>query len=421
MVKVRRALHRLPETGWLEFGTAALAAGKMRDLGYTLTMGAAACSKTHRMGVPATDVLENAKRCALEAGADKELVERMEGGLTGFWADLPCGGGPGPLFALRFDMDANDISECRDPAHVPEKLGFASVRQGAMHACGHDAHVAIGLAVAEILAGVKDRLRGSLRIIFQPGEEGSRGSAPMVAAGCTKGVDYILGLHIGCSADKPGMLICGARNFLATTKWDVRFSGRAAHAGMAPNEGKNAILAACTATVNMHAIARHGAGPTRITVGKISGGQGRNIIPPNAALVMETRGATTALNSYMAKEARRILEAAAAMWDCGLAVDTVGEAPSGESSPAMVEVAMSLARTLPEFTDIQGIRDFAGTEDFTAMMSAVQAQGGQGTYLQVGTSLAAGHHNERFDIEEGSMVSAVRIACLMALEYLRQP
>ena len=418
MVGVRRTLHKYPETGWLEFRTAALAAKRMRELGYTLTMGEKAVSKKDMMGVPAPETLKKAQDRAIAAGADPELVALMDGGLTGFWGDMECDGGAGPRFALRFDMDANDISETRDPKHLPAKEGFASEYEGAMHACGHDSHVAIGLAVAEILAGMKDKLKGSIRIIFQPGEEGSRGAGPMVAAGCVKDVDIALGLHIGAQADRPGLILCGARKFLATDKWDVSFTGKAAHAGMSPQLGKNAILAACTATVNMHAIARHGDGATRITVGKINGGQGRNVIPPDASLVMETRGATTELNEYMAKEARRIIEAAAAMWDCSCSIKAVGAAPSGESTQSMVDKAMAIAKTLPEFTKIEGILDFSGTEDFAHMMTTVQQQGGISTYLQVGSALAAGHHNEYFDFDEKSMPGAVRMACLLVWEYL---
>ncbi len=418
MVSMRRSLHKHPETGWLEFRTAALAIKRMQELGYTITMGEAAVSKKDMMGVPSPETLKMAQERAVAAGADPALVARMEGGLTGFWADMKCGGGDGPLFALRFDMDANDIGETRDPKHMPAKEGFASEHPGAMHACGHDSHVAMGLACAEILAGMKDKLKGSIRFIFQPGEEGSRGARAMVAAGCVKGVDIALGLHIGAQADKKGWIICGARKFLATDKWDVTFSGRAAHAGMAPQEGKNAVLAACTATVNLHAIARHGDGATRITVGKINGGVGRNVIPPSAELIMETRGASTDLNEYMAKEARRVIDAAAAMWDCSVVIKPVGAAPSGESTQSMVDRAMALAATLPEFNKIDGILDFAGTEDFSLIMTTVQQQGGIGTYLQVGSDLAAGNHNEFFDFKENDMVGAVRMACLLVWDYL---
>ena len=418
MIAVRRKLHKNPETGWLEYGTAALVAKRLQELGYTLTMGEKAVKKENMMGVPSPKVLKQAQERAIANGADPALVARMEGGLTGLWGDMQCGGGKGPCFALRFDIDANDISESMDPDHKPMKEGFASEYDGAMHACGHDAHTAIGLAVAEILAGMKDSLKGSIRLIFQPGEEGSRGSAPMVAAGCLNGVDIALGMHIGAGAEVPGKLLCGARKFLATDKYDVRFKGKAAHAGIEPQIGKNAILAACSATLSMHAIPRHGGGATRITVGKIQGGQGRNVIPPDASLVMETRGASTELNEYMVKEARRVIKAAAEMWDCEYEIEVVGRAPSGESSQEVVDKAMEVAKTLPEFTDIQGIVDFSGTEDFAHMMTTLQNQGGKATYLQFGTTLAAGHHNERFDIDEESMVSGVRMGCLMVLEYL---
>lgn len=417
MIAVRRKLHKFPETGWLEFGAASMVIKRLQELGYAVTMGEKAVKKEAMMGVPSPEVLKMAQDRAIANGADPELVKKMDGGLTGLWGDMKCGG-DGPCFALRFDMDANDIVESRDSKHKPAREGYASEYEGAMHACGHDTHVAMGLAVAEILAGMKDSLKGSIRMIFQPGEEGSRGAGPMVAAGCLDGVDLALGIHIGAQADKPGKIQCGARKFLATDKWDVFFKGRAAHAGSHPQEGKNAVLAACAATLNLHAIARHGDGATRITVGKIAGGQGRNVIPPNASLVMETRGSSTELNEYMAKEARRIIEAAAAMWDCEVEIKVMGAAPSGESSQEMTDKAVDIARSLPEFTDIRGIEDFAGTEDFAHMMTSLQKQGGKATYIQFGTTLSAGHHNEFFDVDESSMVNGVRMVCLMVLDYL---
>lgn len=418
MIRVRRHLHTYPETGWLEFGTASMVIKRLEELGYTVTMGEKAIKKDAMMGVPRAEELKAAQQRAIANGADPDLVKKMDGGLTGVWGDLKCGSGDGPCFALRFDMDANDVVESHDPKHRPAKEGFASTYDGAMHACGHDAHVAMGLAVAEILAELKDSLNGSIRMIFQPGEEGSRGAGPMVAAGCLDGVDLALGMHVGCQADTMGKVICGARKFLATSKWDVFFKGKAAHSGMAPQEGKNAVLAACSATLNLHAIARHGDGATRITVGKIAGGQGRNVIPPNATLIMETRGASTELNEYMAKEARRVIKAAAAMWDCEVDIVAMGAAPSGESSQEMTDRAMAIAKSLPEFTDVYGIEDFGGTEDFAHMMTSLQKQGGKATYIQCGTLLSAGHHNEFFDIDENAMVNGVRLACLLVLDYM---
>ncbi|MDR2503741.1 MAG: amidohydrolase [Deltaproteobacteria bacterium] len=417
MIRCRRDLHKYAESGWTEFRTASLVAARLKELGYSLTTGAAAVKKESMMGAPAPNVLKAHQERAVSQGADPALVAGMEGGLTGLWADLPCGG-PGPRFALRFDMDANDAVETDAPGHVPNKGGFASINKGVMHACAHDGHVAIGLAVAELLAELKDSLKGSIRLIFQPAEEGVRGAAPMVDAGCVREVDFILGVHMGVKADKKGLLICGARKFLATSKWDVRIQGKSSHAGSDPHMGRNALLAACAAALNLHAISRHGEGPTRITVGKLEAGQGRNVIPPNAFMALETRGATTELNDYMTSEAARIIKAAAEMWGCTYAVSTVGGTKSGESSEAMVDEICSLARAMPAFSDVRGIEDFTGSEDFAHMMTEVQRQGGLGTYIQVGTILKAGHHNDHFDFDEDDLAPAAELLVRVVRHYL---
>ena len=88
MIEVRRSLHKYPETGWLEFRTASMAAKRLQELGYTLTMGEKAVSKKDMMGVPSPEVLKENQERALAEGADPELVKIMEGGLTGFWGDL---------------------------------------------------------------------------------------------------------------------------------------------------------------------------------------------------------------------------------------------------------------------------------------------------------------------------------------------
>ncbi|CAK7068314.1 MAG: Indole-3-acetyl-aspartic acid hydrolase [Desulfovibrio sp.] len=418
IIATRRDLHKHPESAWTEFRTASIVATRLKELGYALTMGKDAVSEKDMMGVPSAEVLQQHQQRAIEQGADPALVAKMTGGFTGMWADMPCGGGDGPCFALRFDLDSNDAVECALESHRPFKEGFASVNKGAMHACGHDGHVAVGLAVAEILAGMKNELKGSIRLIFQPAEEGVRGAGPMVAAGCCDGVDLIVGMHIGFQAAKKGDIVCGARGFLATTKWDVRITGKSAHAGAAPQEGKNALLAACAATTNLHAIARHGEGVTRITVGKLEGGQGRNVIPPNAFMALETRGETSALDDYMTTEAARIIKAAVEMWDCTYEVEVMGGTKSGESSPEMVATVKGIAETMPEFTNIMEMADFGASEDYSHMMTVVQQNGGLGTYIQVGTNRTAGHHNDKFDFDEEDLMPAAEIVLRTLVAYL---
>jgi len=404
----RRDLHKHPESGWTEFRTASLAIKKMQSLGYKVTMGKDAVKADAMMGVPAPEVLKKCQERAIAQGADPALVAKMDGGLTGFWADMDFGG-EGPFLAVRFDMDCNDCTECNEATHRPAAEGFASVNNGAMHACGHDGHVTIGLALAEVVAACKDQLKGKIRFIFQPAEEGVRGATPMEAAGAVKGIDTIFGMHIGFQAADMGTVICGTNKFLATTKADVTFTGVSAHAGNAPEEGKNALLAAATALLNMHAIPRSGKGDTRITVGKLVGGEGRNVIPSKAVLVLETRGITSDLNDYMFGEVQRIAKAAAEMWDCGYSIKLMGGTKSGESDPECAKVVAEEARAMGVFNNVVESKTFGASEDYSHFMSTVQATGGKGTYVQVGTDRTAGHHNNHFDFDEKTLGNALEL------------
>ncbi len=410
LIAKRRDFHKYPESGWTEFRTASIAIKRMQELGYAITMGEKAVKKEDMMGVPSEAILAEHQARAIEQGGDKALIEAMTGGLTGFWADMKFTDDDIKL-ALRFDMDANDANELLDDCHRPFKEGFASVNKGAMHACGHDAHTSIGLAVAEIVAGMKDELKGSIRFIFQPAEEGLRGAGPMVSAGAVEGVDYIIGMHVGFQAAKANELVCGAQGFLASTKWDVTFTGLASHAGAAPQEGKNALLAGAVAALNLHAISRHADGVTRINVGKLVAGEGRNVLPPNALLVMETRGVTSELNDYMVEESARIVKAAADMYGCTHSIEVMGGTKSGKSDDEVIDIVAEVAKDIPYYQEITKMKDFGAGEDYAHMMSEVQANGGKGTYVQVGIDKTAGHHNNKFDFDEAGLAPAVELAC----------
>lgn len=400
LIADRRDFHSYPELCWTEFRTSALIASRLKGLGFDVRIGADVISRDSMMGLPPDNVLEDCMVRAKAEGADAALVDRMKGGLTGVVAELK--GGPGPVCAIRFDIDALEISEARDPGHRPFREGFHSRHENTMHGCGHDGHAAIGLGVAHVLARIGDQLGGTVRLIFQPGEEGSRGAKPMVDAGVVQGVRWILGAHIGFRSRKLGQIICGAGNFLATTKFDVTFSGVAAHSGGAPNEGKNAVLAGATAILNLYAISRHAEGASRVNVGKVFGGHSRNIVPSSFFMQAETRGQTTRINDYLFSKAQRIVESAALMHDVDWDLKLVGGTGSGQSSPEMIQFIRNIAEGMDIFRqgEIIDYCDFGGTDDFSHLLTVVQNQGGSGTYVILGTSLASGHHNERFDFDE---------------------
>ncbi|WP_338667902.1 amidohydrolase [Pseudodesulfovibrio methanolicus] len=421
LIKRRRDLHRHPEAAWTEFRTASIVAAGLTAAGYEVRLGEDAVRRESMLGVPPEEDLAAHMARAVAQGGAPDLIERMRGGLTGVVGELRRG--DGPVVALRFDMDANDLDEARDREHRPMREGFASINPGVMHACGHDGHVAVGLGVAELLARLGARLRGTVRLIFQPGEEGVRGAGPMVDAGVLAGVDYLLGGHIGFRAPKTGQLVCGTGGFLATTKFDVAFTGLAAHAGAAPEQGRNALLAAANAALNLHAIPRHGQGASRVTVGVLDAGRGRNVIPPNALIKAETRGETSAINDCMFERAGEVVAGAARMYGVDAVLTEVGHSVSGESDPGLAARVRRVAETMDFFAPAGIIdrMDLRGSEDFALMLAEVQGRGGLGAYLMLGSNLAAGHHNARFDFDERCLAPGAALFAACVLDLMERP
>ena len=233
MIARRRDLHRHPEPGWTEFRTAALVATTLESLGYDVAAGEDAVARTSMMGLPSPEILRAAEERAATEGAEPRWLEHMKGGLTGVVGTLRFAK-PGPVVALRFDMDSNDVDETDAPDHLPNREGFASGHAGAMHACGHDGHTTVGLAVAKLLAERKDALAGTLKLIFQPAEEGVRGAKAMTDRGVVDDADYMLGAHFGFKMKETGSIACNVTGFLATGKYDSRFTGRASTPELRP-------------------------------------------------------------------------------------------------------------------------------------------------------------------------------------------
>lgn len=424
LVRLRRDLHRHPETAWAEYRTAALAAQELAACGFEVHMGAEACDPEAcpRSFQAGRDEAERQR--ALAEGASPELVARMAGGLTALWGDMQLGDG-GPLIALRFDMDANaGLSECADARHQPAAEGFSSCHDGRMHACGHDGHMAIGLGLARVLARLRetcgDGLRGRVRLVFQPAEEEGEGAPGMVAAGAMRDVKALFALHIGMQAGGSGRLVCGTRGFLATTNFRIGFDGKSAHAGTAPQQGHNALLAACTAVCQMQAIPRHGEGASRINVGELHARETPNIIPAHAWLRGETRGATSAIDDYMMEAVRRIADAAARMHQCSAAVSVQSHCPGATSSPGLTALVERAARAMNCFDEIVPEADFGASEDCSWFMNYVQEQGGEAVYLQLGADRPSGHHTATFTFDEAVLPRGTALLSRCIFLYLHE-
>ncbi len=418
MIALRRDFHKHAEAGWLEMRTSSIIARKLTELGYEVLVGEQVCKKEERMGVPSDEVLKKAYQRAIDQGAAPEFVKATEGGMTGVIGILRCG--EGPVVAMRFDIDALGVNESMEEDHLPAKEGFASINAGTMHACGHDGHAVSGLGVARVLMQIKDQLHGTVKLIFQPSEEGVRGAKSIVANGHLDDVDYLLGSHTTGVNAEGSDITPGSFGSLASFKYDVTFRGMAAHAGGSPHLGKNALLAASSAVLNLYAIPRHGAGASRINVGRLIAGSGRNVIADEAFMEMEVRGDTTEINEYVSNYALRVLENCAAMHDCTVEVKLMGAAESLTSDTPLCEriadvCANHLGMKVSENLSVK----LGGSEDFSYMMNRVQSHGGQATFMRVRSPLAAGAHNRKFDFEESYMTKAVKAFCGMAYDIMK--
>ena len=196
LIAWRRDFHRYPEQGFLEIRTASRIAAELARLGYRLRLGREVMSEAAIMSKPDAATTAAHAAWAQANGAVATYLNALQDGYTAVVADWDSGK-PGPTTALRVDMDALPIHESDAAEHRPQALGFRSENPGSMHACGHDGHSAIGLAVATLIAANRAALCGTIRLIFQPAEEGVRGGKALVEAGVVDDVDNFIAIHLG--------------------------------------------------------------------------------------------------------------------------------------------------------------------------------------------------------------------------------
>ena len=230
MIATRRKIHQTPEEGWTEFQTTWLVVERLRALGLKVLLGTQVINPKAVMGRD-PKLVEAAVKRALATGVPQSFIDET-GGYTGAVAVLETGR-PGPVTAFRSDMDCVLVTESDSPDHLPIACGFSSKRPGFMHACGHDGHTSVALEVCRWLVDHKDQLKGTIKVLFQPAEEGVRGAGAMAASGVVDDVDTLIGAHVGTFAKLGTIGLCEG-GFLASTKLDVHFHGRPSHAGSDP-------------------------------------------------------------------------------------------------------------------------------------------------------------------------------------------
>lgn len=378
LIATRRDLHRHPELGYEEKRTARIVAQRLRESGWSVQEGVA------------------------ETG--------VVGTLTG-------GAGDGPTLLLRADMDALPIQEEADH-------DFVSVHPGRMHACGHDAHVAIGLAVADRLARRRGEWSGTVRYLFQPAEEGGGGALRMVQEGALEGVDAALGLHVWMQLDSgtvgvvEGPMMAGSREFRITVR------GRGGH-GAIPHETIDAVMIASQIVVAAQTIVSRNIAPMDtavITVGAVHAGDSPNVIADTAILEGTLRVYRTEVMATLQERLAALATGIASAFG-GTAELSFGDRPYPPTvnDPEMVSLVLNAAARFLPARRIRmdgGVRTMAA-EDFSEIALRVPA-----CYFFLGirdeeAGIIHPHHSPHFTVSEDALPLGVNILEAAALDYLR--
>jgi amidohydrolase len=345
------------------------------------------------------------------------------------------GGQPGPVVALRSDMDALPVAEQVDvPFRSTVRTTFDGKDVGVMHACGHDAHMAILLAVAETLAKVRDRVPGTVKFLFQPAEEGAPrgeegGALLMIKEGALDDPrpGAVFGLHV-VSALETGTIGWRAGGLMASADdLQIRIAGRQTH-GAQPWNGIDPIVVAAQVIEGVQSIVSRQmdltTAPVVATIGKIEGGTRWNIVPDEVVMQGTLRALDPAMRTDLHERVRRTAEhvAAASGATASVEIGKVAHVPVTYNDPALTE------RMLPTLVRVAGpehVRQIAPvtiSEDFAEYGRVVPA-----LFVHVGIRRPGAtaeefpaNHSPRFRVDEDGLELGVRTLTGLALDWLAQ-
>ncbi|MFI7062420.1 amidohydrolase [Kribbella sp. NPDC050124] len=405
---LRRELHRNAEPAFAEIGTAARIERAIAGLPVAVRTGKEAHDLSAVVDYPAPETLDRWEAAAVAAGTAAERARYFRENGTALVVDL-AGNRPGPVWGLRVDVDALPMRESADPDHFPAAQGFAATN-GAMHACGHDANATIGVGLLHRLAD--HDFAGSLRVLFQPAEEGVRGAQTMIDAGVADGIDRMLAIHLA-GGMPAGTVIGSFTGGMATRKLKVNFDGRASHAAGAPEAGRNALLAASMSALAIMAVPRFSSADTRLNVGTLVAGDGVNIVPSSAVMTCEARATDDTVVDELVDRIRSIVAGTAAAQGVDADIAVMGQSATLAPDDELIDRVVAAATAQPSVADVIRTQTLAGSDDANLLIRHVQARGGQGAYVMVGASSPGPHHSETFDIDEEAI--AIGIDTLEAL------
>ena len=360
-------------------------------------------------------VLPETQKAVLESLSDLEL-ELHTGGATSAVLAVLRGARPGPTLLLRADMDALPLQE--DTA-----LAFRSERDGAMHACGHDAHVAMLAGAARLLAARRAELPGTLKFLFQPGEEGYAGARVLIEEGLLEGeprVEAAFAIHVdsslaaGCVATRPGPLLAAGDVF------SIDLVGQGGHAAQ-PHLARDPIPAACEIVTALQSVVTrqmYAFDPVIVSVTRIQAGSAANVIPERAHLLGTIRTVSERSRNLVRERFERVVRGIAAAHGLEVKVHVLPGYPVTVNHADFTAFAQGVASELfgPERV-VSLEAPIMGAEDFSYVLQRVpgalvflgaRPEGGAGAPL----------HSNRMLLEEAALADGVALHAAVALRYL---
>jgi amidohydrolase len=375
VIALRRDFHRHPELGFEEHRTAGIVAERLRELGYEVHTGIATT------------------------------------GVVG----VLHGNAPGKTIMLRADMDALPIDE-------ENPVDYRSTHSQAMHACGHDGHVAILLGAAELIAQGRAGLAGTICLVFQPAEEGKGGGAEMVREGMLErfGIERAYGLHLSSSHPVGQLGFREGPIYASSDSLEITIEGRGGH-GAAPHLSIDPIYVAGEFVVAVQQVVSRQIDPLEpavVTIGAIHGGTTHNVIPSRVTLLGTVRAFNPDVRAQMAERIERVLKGVCDSGGATYDFSYLWRYPVTSNDADQTRYVKALAQATVGFDTVIDVAQIMGAEDFSFFAEKVPA-----CFYTLGTANGPDtswpHHHARFDIDESALANGVRMMAAIAFDAPR--